>query len=127
MKHQLLTLAILLAAPALALHAADTPVHLFILSGQSNMAGLKPETDFLPEAKLLLSNATVAHIKVAAGGQPIRFWVPEWDRIAADAGVNQKNEEGALYYDQILAEFKKAETQHGDFASITFCWPAVAP
>jgi hypothetical protein len=30
---------------------AEKPVHLFILSGQSNMAGMDPEAGFMTEAK----------------------------------------------------------------------------
>ena len=56
--------------------------HLFILSGQSNMAGLKPESAFLPELKKLLPEADIQHVKFAKGGQPIRKWVANWDEIA---------------------------------------------
>ena len=102
--------------------AADRPVHLFILSGQSNMARLDPETCFLPEARALLRDATVVHIKVAVGGAPIRFWLPEWDAIAEAAGVSQRNEKGPILYERILAEVANLQRQHGSFASITFCW-----
>ena len=39
--------------------AEDKPVHLFILSGQSNMAGMDPETGFMPEAKKLFGDEEV--------------------------------------------------------------------
>ncbi|HIE98661.1 MAG: hypothetical protein ABGX22_04205 [Pirellulaceae bacterium] len=50
--------------------AEDKPVHLFILSGQSNMQGMDPETGFLPEANKLFKGDQVVYIKVAKGGQP---------------------------------------------------------
>ena len=49
--------------------------HLFILSGQSNMQGLKEKTSVLPELKRLLPGADIQHVKYARGGQPIRKWV----------------------------------------------------
>lgn len=49
---------------------ADKPVHVFILSGQSNMAGMKPAAGFLPEAKKLFADGEVVYIKVARGGAP---------------------------------------------------------
>jgi hypothetical protein len=45
-----LIIALLAAVISLSPAFAEKPVHIFILSGQSNMAGMKPETDFLPEA-----------------------------------------------------------------------------
>jgi hypothetical protein len=68
--------------------AADKPVHLFILSGQSNMAGMDPETGFMPEAKNLFGDEQVVYIKVAKGGQPICRWLEEWQDIAKKNGRN---------------------------------------
>ena len=104
------------------LPAAEKPVHLFILSGQSNMAHLDPATDFLPEAQTSLPGAEVVCIKVAVVGEPIRRWLPEWDRIAAAAQLEQRNEQGPVYYEQILAEFQKLQARHPAFVSITLCW-----
>ena len=47
------TLLTVLFCLSLPLIAADKPVHLFILSGQSNMQGMDPKTGFLPEANKL--------------------------------------------------------------------------
>jgi len=102
--------------------AADKPVHLFILSGQSNMQGLKPENGFLPEARKLLPGAEVVHIKVARGGQPIRLWVAEWDAIATEAGLKQMNPQGPLYYRMILEQLQPILKKHPHPDSITFCW-----
>ena len=67
MKHLiLLTLALVSLASA-----ADKPAHLFILTGQSNMAGMDPKLGFEPEAKIAFPDADVAYIKVAVGGMPI--------------------------------------------------------
>ena len=53
-------------------YADDKPVHIFILSGQSNMAGMNPTLGFEPEAKEQFPDAEVVYFKVARGGQPIR-------------------------------------------------------
>lgn len=99
-----------------------SPVHLFVLSGQSNMAALEPEKSFLPELRRLLPGATIAHLKVAVGGEPIRFWLPEWGELATAAGVDPTNEKGPIYYEQILAQYRALAATHGAFASVTFCW-----
>ena len=45
----------LVVFPALStIMAAEKPVHFFILSGQSNMAGMNPEKGFIQEANKLL-------------------------------------------------------------------------
>ena len=98
------------------------PVHLFILSGQSNMAALEPADAFLPQLRAELPDAEVLHLKVAMGGQPIRFWLAEWEQIAAAAGLEQPNEKGPIYYDRLLAEFRALRATHPHFDSITLCW-----
>ncbi len=103
------------------LSAAEKPVHVFILSGQSNMAGMNPKLGFEPEAKSLFPNAEVVYFKVARGGQPIRFWVAEWNDIAAKHKLNSKSP-GPKYYDPILKEFEKVLAKHPKPASVTFCW-----
>lgn len=94
--------------------------HLFILSGQSNMAGLKPERAFLPELKKLLPDDEILHIKFAKGGQPIRKWVKNWDEIAAKSNLPAKEDPGA-FYDRTLTMVKAAiDGKKPD--SITFFW-----
>lgn len=101
--------------------AADKPVHLFILSGQSNMAGMKPQLGFEPETEKLFPDAEVAYIKVARGGQPIRLWVTEWNDIAAKHKLDSTSP-GTKYYEPILDQFKKLLEKHPEPTSVTFCW-----
>jgi len=108
--------------------AGDKPAHLFILSGQSNMAGMNPKLGFETEAAALFPNADAPYIKVAFGGQPIRCWVTEWDEIAKMHGIDpakaraaDKNK-GTLYYQPILDQFAALRTKHPNPASVTFCW-----
>lgn len=97
---------------------ADT--HLFILSGQSNMAGLKPEKAFLPELKKLLPDADIQHVKFAKGGQPIRKWVKTFDKIAAKNKLPAKKDPGA-FYDQTLKVARAKITAKAP-RTITFLW-----
>jgi hypothetical protein len=122
-------LLVLIAPILLALdlaYAEDKPVHIFILSGQSNMAGMNPKLGFEPEAKKLFPDAAVPYIKVAQGGQPIRYWVDEWNGITekhklasklTDAQRAKKN-----FYARILQQYKALLAKHPKPASVTFCW-----
>ncbi len=110
------------------LSAADKPVHIFVLSGQSNMAGMNPALGFEPEAKTLFPDAEVVYFKVARGGQPIRYWVKEWDDIATKHGIDAKTKrardknKGTIYYDPIIEQYKRLIDKHPKPASVTFCW-----
>jgi len=100
---------------------AEKPVHVFILSGQSNMAGMKPATGFVPETKKLFADAEVIYFKVARGGQPIRLWVEEWNQIAEKHNLKAKIN-ATSYYKPILEQFAKLTKDHPKITSVTFCW-----
>ncbi len=108
--------------------AAEKPVHLFILSGQSNMAGMNPALGLVPEAKRLFPDQEVVFFKVAQGGKPIRLWVKEWNQIAAKHQVNVLNElqggkdPSMTFYRPILAQYKSILEKHPAPASLTFFW-----
>ena len=120
----LLTLLLMASVAA----AADKPVHLFILSGQSNMQGMDPETGFMPEAKKLFGDEEVVYIKVAKGGQPICRWLEDWVAIAKEKGLDERrikriHKEGKVeFYQPILDQYKEMREKHPKFASVTFCW-----
>jgi hypothetical protein len=94
--------------------------HLFILSGQSNMAGLKPEAAFLPELEKLLPDDDIQHLKFAKGGQPIRKWVPTWDEIAGKSDLEPCHDPGAFYGK--VVKLAKANIAQGKPKTITFFW-----
>ncbi len=112
------TFATLLAAVAI---ANDKPVHIFILSGQSNMAGMNPKAGFEQEAAKLFPHAEVPYIKVAQGGRPIRLWVEQWNEIAKKHGLNSTSD-GTVYYEPIVEQFRTILAKHPQPASVTFCW-----
>lgn len=108
---------------ALSHGAADRPVYLFILSGQSNMAGMKPESGFVPEANKLFADGEVLYVKVAAGGQPICCWVDGWNDIAAKHGIPARadKDKHGVYYKRILSEVTTKLNGRTPKA-VTFCW-----
>jgi hypothetical protein len=101
--------------------ALDKPAHLFILTGQSNMQGMDPKAGFVPEAQKLFPDCEVVYLKLAKGGQPIRLWVEEWNRIAEKHDLTPRIE-STKYYKPILAQYAKLLGAHPEPASVTFCW-----
>jgi hypothetical protein len=106
-----------LAGPA---GAADRPLRLFVLSGQSNMAGLKPERTFTPAVTAAFPNDEVLVVKSAQGGQPIRRWYKGWkpSDAAADAAPDPKN--GDLYAVLLKAVREAVGDRKPD--SVCFVW-----
>lgn len=95
-------------------HAADK--HLFILSGQSNMAGLKPEISFTPTIEAAFGKENVTVVKSAQGGQPIRRWYKQWKPAQGDA----PKASGDLY--DKLMQAVNAATDGKKYATVTFVW-----
>ncbi len=100
--------------------AADKKVRLFVLSGQSNMAGLDPRLSFTPAVEKEFAGDEVIVVKSAQGGQPIRRWYKKWQlpNGATEAKTATKN--GDLY-DQLMQAVTKAL---GDKKpdSVAFVW-----
>ena len=91
-------------------------IHLFILSGQSNMAGLNPNVSFTPTVKKALADDEVIVAKSAAGGQPIRRWYKKWK----PEGGDKPQGDGALYGRLMSVVNKKLGAKKPD--TITFVW-----
>src|SRR5690606_8367164 len=94
MRLAILTLLVLLSGQTAV--AAEKAKRLFILSGQSNMARLKPETTFTPTLKKLFPDDEIVVVKSAQGGQPIRRWYKAWQPPPGVAD-NGKIQNGDLY------------------------------
>ncbi|MEL6110706.1 MAG: sialate O-acetylesterase, partial [Planctomycetota bacterium] len=95
---------------------ADSGKHLFILSGQSNMGGLKPDESFTPTVEEAFGKENVVVVYAAWGGQPIRRWYKNWKPAQGEA----PDKLGDLY-DQLM-EKVSAATKDQVFASTTFIW-----
>ena len=96
--------------------STTTGKHLFILSGQSNMAGLRPEESFTPAVESAFGKENVLVVKDAHGGQPIRRWFKEWK----DANGKKTDKTGDLY-DRLMAKVDSA-TDGETLASVTLVW-----
>ncbi|MEP2775004.1 MAG: sialate O-acetylesterase [Luteolibacter sp.] len=95
---------------------ADKRQHLFILSGQSNMARLDPGVSFTPAVEKAFGKDKVTVVKGAKGGMPIKEWYKDWK--PAEGKVRGKN--GALY-DKLIAVMTPA-IEGKEFDSVTFVW-----
>lgn len=95
---------------------AESNQHLFILSGQSNMAGLDPKISFVPTVEKAFGKANVVVVKDAQGGQPIRRWFKQWKSESGETWQGS----GDLY-ERLMAKVKQAT--HGKvFRTVTFVW-----
>lgn len=90
--------------------------HLFILSGQSNMAGLQPAESFTPAVEKAFGKQKVIVVKSAQGGQPIRRWYKNWKPKEGDT----PKADGALY-DKMMTVVKPA-IEDRKIATVTFLW-----
>jgi len=90
--------------------------HLFILSGQSNMARLNPEESFTPTINEKFGEENVIVVKDALGGQPIRRWYRDWKPLQGNEAMAQ----GDLY-DVLMAKVYPA-IENESIATITFIW-----
>lgn len=98
------------------LSAQQDGKHLFILSGQSNMAGLKPAESFTPTVEKEFGQKNVIVVHDAHGGQPIRRWYKKWKPESGEAPKST----GDLY-NRLLKKVKAATKDH-KIASVTFLW-----
>lgn len=90
--------------------------HLFILSGQSNMEGMNPETSFIPLVEAEYGKENVTIVKDAHNGQPIRRWYKKWK--------SQKDDESKVtgdLYDRLMTKVH-AEIIGIEIDTVTFVW-----
>ena len=73
-KQLTVLVAIMFAGPAVLLPANAQDIHLFVLSGQSNMAALEHQKYFNPIIEKEYSGQEIIIVKNAVGGQVIRRW-----------------------------------------------------
>jgi NADPH:quinone reductase-like Zn-dependent oxidoreductase len=90
--------------------------HLFILSGQSNMAGLKPQASFTPTVEGKFGKANVIIVFDAQGGQPIRRWFKDWKPEGGEVAAGN----GDLY--ERMMKKVEAATKDQEITSVTFLW-----
>ena len=100
----------------LSVASAQPKVHLFLLSGQSNMAGLNPQVSFIPTIEVAFPDDKCIFVKSAQGSQPIRRWYKKWK----SADGETLGAKGTLY-DKLMAAINP---KLGDqkFDTLTFVW-----
>jgi hypothetical protein len=120
MFSRIVVLASLLGLVATSVSAAEKKVRLFILSGQSNMAGLDPRVSFTPAVEQAFAGDDVIVVKHAVGGQPIRRWYKKWQLPAGAQDAKGTVKNGDLY-DQLMQAVAKGV---GDKKpeSVVFVW-----
>lgn len=91
--------------------------HLFILSGQSNMQGHRPEEAFAPAVEEAYGQANVVIVQDALGGQPIYRWYKKWEDPNGD---DQPTQIGDLY-DRLMNKVQAA-IEGKKLSSVTFIW-----
>jgi len=90
--------------------------HLFILSGQSNMARLDHTVTFSPHIYKEFGKENVIIVNHAFGGQPIRQWYKDWHKLNGDSTPYQTQ-----LYDQLSRKIKVA-TNKENIGSVSFLW-----
>ncbi len=96
--------------------ADDSGAHLFILSGQSNMQGHRPDEAFTPAVSKALGKDKVIVVQDAQGGQPIQRWDKEWESPSGE-----KSKTPGDLYDRLMAKVDPA-IKGKTLASVTFIW-----
>jgi hypothetical protein len=90
--------------------------HLFVLSGQSNMAKLDPRRTFIPTVEAHFGADNVIVVKDAQGGRPIREWYRDWRPARGEKPAGS----GELY-DRLMSKVRGAiEGEH--LQTVTFVW-----
>lgn len=107
---------VLLALAATSDGVADGDKHLFILSGQSNMQGHRPEEAFSPAVEEALGKDKVIVVQDAQGGQPIQRWWKDWK-----SPEGEKSEYNGDLYDRLMEKVRPAIKGHA-VESVTFIW-----
>jgi Carbohydrate esterase, sialic acid-specific acetylesterase len=94
----------------------EKKVHLFILSGQSNMSGLHPDESFTPSVKKAFSGDEIIVVKDAHGGYSIGAWYEKWK-----PPQGQEVKTTRPLYDRLMTKVKEAINGKTP-STITFIW-----
>ncbi len=87
---------------AMAAEARDAR-HLFILSGQSNMARMNPALSFTPIVEHEFGAANVIVVHDALGGRSIRHWFKDWK-----PSVGPAPQDNGELYDRLMDKVRRA-------------------
>ena len=113
-------LIIALCIGVLSIARADDGKHLFILSGQSNMAGMDPDASFTPAVAKAFGKEKFLVVKDAHGGQSIRSWSKSNHEFPPPTTGRVPKVRGELY--DRLMEKVKAAIAGQTLETVTFVW-----
>ncbi len=97
--------------------AAEEGKHLFILSGQSNMAGMNPNISFIPAVEKEFGKENVIVVKDARSGRAIKDWSKYQGSLD---GKGHANSRGGLY-NKLMKKVKPA-IEGQKLQTVTFLW-----
>lgn len=100
--------------------SAEQGKHLFILSGQSNMVGVKPGVSFAPAVEKEFGKESVIVVHDAKSGCPIRSWLKDSKPAPGKKAKDGKEANGDLY-DRLMAKVTQA-MEGQEVGSVTFIW-----
>lgn len=103
-----------------AVYSAEHGKHLFLLSGQSNMVGLKHEASFTPVVTKAFGKDRVLVVKDAHGGQSIRSWCKNNHEFPPPTTGRVPKVRGELY-DRLIQKVKTT-TEGQTLQTVTFVW-----
>jgi hypothetical protein len=99
---------------------AEDGKHLFILSGQSNMVGLKPDISFTPTVTEAFGKSAVIVVKDAHSGQSIRSWCKSNHEYPPPTVGRVPKVRGNLYHP--LMKKVNAAIKGEKIQTVTFVW-----
>ncbi len=102
-------------------NAGDLPArasHLFILSGQSNMARLDPDISFTPTLKKAFPNDDITVVKDAQGGQLIERW---YRQPPAPGDIGNQSVATNDLYQRLMGKVKQGVSA-STYTTVTFVW-----
>ncbi|MFK7909653.1 MAG: sialate O-acetylesterase [Akkermansiaceae bacterium] len=113
----LVFLLVAIVSPAI---ADEEGKHLFILSGQSNMAGMKPEVSFTPAVSKAFGKENIIVTKSAYSGASIRSWAKTNHEFPPPTRGRVPKVRGHFYY--TLIKGVKASIKGEKLKTVTFVW-----
>ncbi len=101
----------------------DSGKHLFILSGQSNMQGLRPDESFTPTVESEFGADNVIVAIDALGGQPILRWYKEWQPAVVDTTLSRRERPRGIgdLYDRLMVQVYDTISDL-EISTVTFVW-----
>ena len=98
---------------------ARNPVHVFILSGQSNMVGLKLDESFAPTVEAAFGKNNVLISKDNSPGKAIRCWDKQW--VATPERSDFKPANRGYIYERQMKNLKE-DLGEREILSVTYIW-----